>query len=140
MPNGKLATRDKILQVVEGMELAGSLMTISGVAKEAGLSNSTIHNRYPDLAERIRASAGVVQEKDVKTKLAQRLGTIKEEKAKRARVREELEVVKALLRKVNSVNSALQFEIESLKSQLAEERQKYRTQVVNIRDTLSHQS
>ena len=100
------------------MEQAGSLMAISRVAKEAGVSNSTIHNRYPDLAERIRISAGVIAEKDVKTQLVKRLGTIKDEKTKRARVREELEETKELLRKISSVNATLQFENVSLKAQL----------------------
>ena len=113
-----LTAREKILQVIEGMEQAGSLMAISRVAKEAGVSNSTIHNRYPDLAERIRISAGVVTEKDVKTQLVKRLGTIKDEKTKRARVREELEETKELLRKISSVNATLQFENVSLKAQL----------------------
>ena len=44
-------------------------MTISGVAKEVGIANATIHNRYPDLAERIRSSSGVIKEKDVKSVL-----------------------------------------------------------------------
>ena len=132
MSEEKLTTREKILQVIEGMEQAGSLMTISGVAKEARVSNSTIHNRYQDLAERIRASTGVVREKDVKTQLAKRLGTIKGEKAKRARVREELEEVKELLRKVNSVNAALQLENASLKAQIDELRRQGRAQIVSF--------
>lgn len=130
MPEEKVTVREKILQVIEGMEQAGSLMTISGVAKEAGVSNSTIHNRYPDLAERIRVSAGVVKEKDIKTQLAKRVGTIKEEKAKRARVREELEEVKELLRKVNSVNATLQFENASLKAQLGDIRYQARIHII----------
>lgn len=132
MPNGKLNTRGKILQVIEGMEQAGSLMTISGVAKEAGVSNSTIHNRYPELAERVRVSAEVARGNDAKIQLARRLGAIKEEKAKRARVREELEEVKELLRKVNSANAALQFENASLKAQMEELRRKERAQVVRL--------
>jgi AcrR family transcriptional regulator len=114
------------------MEQAGSLMTISGVAKEAGVSNSTIHNRYPELAERVRVSAEVARGNDAKIQLARRLGAIKEEKAKRARVREELEEVKELLRKVNSANAALQFENASLKAQMEELRRKERAQVVRL--------
>jgi hypothetical protein len=130
VPEEKLTTREKILQVIEGMEQAGSLMTISGVAKEAAVSNSAIHNRYPYLAERIRASAGVVKEKDVKSQLVKRLGNIKDEKAKRARVREELEEVKELLRKVNSVNATLQFENASLKTQLEDIRRQARIYIM----------
>jgi hypothetical protein len=91
-------------------------MTISGVAKEASISNASIHNRYPDLADRIRQSAGVVKEKDAKTQLIKRLGTIKEEKTKRARLSKELEEVKALLQKTDSVNAALQLENGRLKT------------------------
>jgi hypothetical protein len=98
------------------MEKAGSILTISGVAKEASLSNASIHNRYPDLADRIRKSAGVVKEKDAKSQLTKRLGTIKEEKAKRARVRKELEEIKLLLQKADSVNAALQLDNSRLKA------------------------
>jgi len=131
----KLTTRDKILQIIDGMEREESLITISGVAREANIANSTIHNRYPELAERIRSSAGVIKEKDVKKKLTQRLGTIKEEKAKRTRLREEFESLKELMRKVNSINATLQFKNNALEAQLAEERRKNRVQVVNIRET-----
>ena len=110
-------------------------MTISGVAKEVGIANATIHNRYPDLAERIRSSSGVIKEKDVKKQLTRRLGTIKDEKAKRSRLRDELDTVKELLRKVNSVNATLQFKNNLLESQLAEMRKERRPQVVSIRDT-----
>ena len=116
MPDSLLTTRQKLLLVIEGMENAGSIMTISGVAKEARISNSSIHNRYPDLAERIRESAGVIKGKDAKTQLTKRLGTIKEEKAKQARLRKELEEVKVLLQKADSVNAALQLENSRLKA------------------------
>jgi chromosome segregation ATPase len=132
VPEEKLTTREKILQVIEGMEQAGSLMTISGVARAAEVSNSTIHNRYPDLAERIRASDGVPRERDLKTQLAKRQGNIKEEKAKRTRIRRELEEVKESLRKVNSVNAALQFENAALKAKLDELRRQSRAQISQI--------
>lgn len=132
MSEEKLSTREKLLQVIEGMEQAGSLMTISGVAKEVGVSNSTIHNRYPNLAERIRSQTGVAREKNVKTQLVRRLGTIKNEKAKRARVLKELEDVKEMLCKANSINAALQFENDSLKAQLDELRCQSLAQVVTL--------
>lgn len=69
------------------------------------------------LADRIRESAGMAKEKDTRTQLTKRLGTIKEEKAKRARLREELEKVKALLQKADSINAALQLENSQLKAQ-----------------------
>jgi AcrR family transcriptional regulator len=119
------------------MEQAGSLMTISAVAREVGVSSSTIHNRYSDLAERIREYVGDVSEKDIKSQLARRHGQIKDKKAKRARVREELEEVKQLLRKVNSVNAALQFENAALKSQLDELRHQNRAKVSQMGKTVT---
>lgn len=102
--------------IIEGMEKAGSIITISGVAKEASISNALIYNRYPDLADRIRESAGVRKEKDARTQLTKRLGTIKEEKAKLAKLRKELEEVKTLLQITDSVNAALQLENGRLKA------------------------
>ncbi len=105
-----LTTRQKLLLIIEGMEKAGSIITISGVAREAGISGAAIHNRYPDLAERIRESAGAVKEQNAKGKLIKRNGAIMEEKAKRERLRQELAEVKTLLQKTDSVNAALQLE------------------------------
>lgn len=116
MADAPLTTRQKLLQTIEGMEKTGSIMTISGVARETGISGATIHNRYPDLAELIRESAGAVKEQAAKGKLAKRNGTIMEEKAKRERLRQELAEVKTLLQKTDSVNAALQLENGRLKA------------------------
>lgn len=116
MADATLTTRQKLLLIIEGMEQAGSIITISGVAREAGISSAAIHNRYSDLAERIRKSAGVVKEQDARCKLAKRSGTIMEEKTKRERLRQELAEVKALLQKTDSVNAALQLENARLKT------------------------
>jgi hypothetical protein len=110
MADASLTTRQQLLLIIEGMEKAGSIMTISGVAREAGISGAAIHNRYQDLAERIMESAGAVKEQDAKGKLIRRNGVIMEEKAKRKRLRQELAEVKALLQKTDSVNAALQLE------------------------------
>ena len=116
MPEPKLTTRQKIVQIIEGMEQAGSILTISGVAKEAGITGPAIHTRYPDLADRIRDLAGKEKEQDDKTQLEKRRGRIKEEKAKQERLRKELADVKELLRKADSVNAMLVFENERLKA------------------------
>jgi hypothetical protein len=116
MADAPLTTRQKLLQIIEGMEQAGSIITISGVAREAGISSAAIHNRYSDLAERIRKSAGVVKEQDARCKLAKRSGIIMEEKAKRERLRQELAELKALLQKTDSVNAAFQLENGRLKA------------------------
>jgi len=134
-----ITTRQKLLYIIEEMEQAGSIMTISGVARAAGMSHTNIILRYNDLAVRIRESAGVVKETDAKKKLAQRSGTIKEERAMRARLRVELDETKELLRKVNSVNATLLFKVDSLEGELAKERSnhKHRTQIAKIHDTVS---
>jgi AcrR family transcriptional regulator len=137
VPEESLTTRDKIVLVLEGMEKEDEyVITISGVAKAVGIHPSTIHNRYPDLHERIHKSAGVVKEKNAKEKLAKRSGTIKEERAMRARLRIELDETKELLRKVNSVNATLVFEKESLQTRLDKELHKHRARIVDIRDTV----
>lgn len=91
-------------------------MTISGVAKETGVSNALIHNFYADLADRIRKSKGDLREKSVKEQLANRIGKIKEEKVKRAKLRKELGEIKLEIQKVDSINAALQIENNQLKS------------------------
>jgi AcrR family transcriptional regulator len=98
------------------MEQAGSILTISGVAKEAGITGPAIHTRYPDLADRIRDLAEKEKEQDDKTQLEKRRGRIKEEKAKQERLRMELADIKELLRKADSVNAMLVFENERLKA------------------------
>lgn len=116
MADAPLTTRQKLLLIIEGMEQSGGIMTISGVAREAGISSAAIHNRYPDLAGRIRESAGAVKAEDARGKLAKRSSTIAEEKAKQARLRQELAEVRALLQKTDSVNAALQLENGRLKA------------------------
>lgn len=127
MPEEGITTRLRILEVIEGMEEAGSIMSVSGVAREVGISHSAIFNRYSDLAERIRVSAGKVKEKDAQVQLATRLGKLKEEKEKRAKLREELVKIKEELRKANSINAALQLENASLKAELNDTRGRSRS-------------
>jgi AcrR family transcriptional regulator len=117
---GELSTREKIEQTIESMRQSGSHMTISSVARECGISGPTIHNRYQDLAERIREMAGQEAKRDADSEREKRRGKIKEEKAKQTVVREELAEVKGLLRKADSVNAALQLENERLQAQLEE--------------------
>ena len=114
------STREKIEGVIEGMLQAGSLMTISGVAREAGVSNATIHNRYPDLAERIRELAGKAAQRNAKAELEKRRGKIKEAKTLVAELRGEIAELKESLHKSRSVNATLVLENESLQTKYAE--------------------
>lgn len=112
------STRERIEEVIEWMRQAGSIMTISSVAREAGVSNATIHNRYPDLAEHIRELAGKAAQRDAKAALEKRQGKIKTAKNKIADLREEIAELKQALDLSGSVNASLKLESESLRAKL----------------------
>ena len=112
----KLNTRQKIETIIEEMHKTGSLMTISGVAREAEVHPSTIHNTYPDLAERIRVLAGKIVQKDAKAELIKRRGKIKFAKALAKELREEIGILKKELRKSDSLNLTLTLELQQLQA------------------------
>ncbi len=112
------STRERIEEVIEGMSQVGSIMTISGVAREAGVSNATIHNRYPDLAEQIRELAGKAAQRDAKADLQKRRGKISDYKKRIAALREEITELEQSLNDSRSVNASLQLENESLMAKL----------------------
>ncbi len=114
----KLSTRERIEKAIEEMRDAGSRMTISGVAREAGVSNATIHNRYPDLASRIRELSGKAAQLDAKAMLSKRRGTIKRVDEQQRALRNELAEKNEELRKADSVNAALDLENQSLKAEV----------------------
>ena len=82
------------LQRGRGKIVIGGRVTIAAVAKEAGVSAATIHNRHPDIAEQIRALQG------------------KESRRQRDQKHEELQ-------RVREVNRALRAELAELKTDLA---------------------
>lgn len=49
----ELAIR-RLQQGITKVVLPGTRLSIAAVAREAGVSNATIHNRYPEVAEKIR--------------------------------------------------------------------------------------
>ena len=125
------STRERIENAIEEMFEAGSRMTIAGVAREAGVSNAAIHNRYPDLAARIREFSGKAGERNLQAELSRRRGNIKREQAQRRALRDQLAEKTEQLRKASSVNASLDLENQSLKAeigdlkrQLAEARQR----------------
>ncbi len=93
-------------------------MTISGVAREAGTSNASIHNRYPDLAARIRELAGKAAERDTKQVLSKCTGRIKGMNDKLSGKNNEIAELKEMLAKANSVNASLDLENRSLKVEI----------------------
>lgn len=93
----------------------GHKLSIAAVAKEAGVSNATIHNRYPDIAEKIRklVSGSYVQQLEAKR------GSLKDCQSKLTQVRKENEQLKADLARSQSINLRLLKENELLRAQIA---------------------
>ena len=101
-------TRKSIRQAIVRIEKGrpkivekGRKLTIAAVAEEAGVSRATLHNRYPDLAERVRESGNkaVRQQRDAKH------SDLKLEKEKNRELRAELAELRVTLAKVTSENA-----------------------------------
>lgn len=101
------------LQKGRGKILKGGRLTIAAVAKEAGVSTATIHNRHPEIAEQIRALQGKEsrRQRDLKHEELQRI-----REANRA-LREENAELKADLGKLASINETLALENRVLRAE-----------------------
>lgn len=109
-----LNTRECIKNTIREMNDAGCRMTILGVAKEAGISNATFHNRYPDLATEIRELAGKEAEQTSRKTLSKRQGRINKLNEQRKTLRDEVTELKYRLNQSRSVNAALDLEKQLL--------------------------
>jgi AcrR family transcriptional regulator len=89
-------------------------ISIAAVAEEAGVSNATIHNRYPDLAEKIRKAGN----QDYPTRLKEKSGTLKTCEERLHTLRQEVEQLKTDLAKSQSINLRLYKENEMLRARL----------------------
>lgn len=112
-------TRESIkkamLRIIKGTPKViekGRKISIMTVAKEAGISRASIHNNYPDLAEKIRALNG----KEVRAKAHQKHQKLKEEKNKNQILRSEVHQLKMELAKLASLNASLLIENSNLKA------------------------
>ncbi|VXB46417.1 Transcriptional regulator, TetR family [Burkholderia sp. 8Y] len=78
-------------------------LSISAVAREAGVTPALIHNHYPSIAEQIRVKQGASsrQQRDAKR------NELAEERRKNAELRAELGAVKARLQKLATLNEML---------------------------------
>ena len=112
-----MTTRERIQKAIREMGEAGSKMTISGVAKEAGVSNATIHNRYPDLADQIRDLVKEIKVRESKKVRRTWKGKIKTPKDQIQELRNELIAIKEKLAKAHSVNLSLDQKNQSLKAE-----------------------
>jgi len=89
-------------------------ISIAAVAEEAGVSNSTIHNRYPDLATKIRG----IGNQDYPTQLKEKSGTLKKCEERLHVLRQENEQLKTDLSSSQTINLRLCKENEILKARL----------------------
>ena len=100
-------TVDEIQQAIVQLQAGQGKMTISAVAKLAGVTPALIHNTYPDLAEKIRGLVG-------KATRAQRDALVHEREVNRA-LRQELAETRTDLARLASINQVLVNEVALLK-------------------------
>ena len=104
-------TIDGIEQAIEQLQTSQGKLSISAVAKMAGVTPALIHNTYPDLAEKIRGLVG----KATRTQRdAKHSALVREREINRA-LRQELVETRATIAKLASVNQTLLNEIAVLK-------------------------
>jgi transcriptional antiterminator len=90
-------------------------ISISALAEEAGVSDSTIHNRYPEIAAEVREIIG----KAHKTQRDEKNEKLKSEKSKNKELREYIEQLESDIRKLTSINATLSNENAQLKAEMA---------------------
>ena len=90
-------------------------ISISALAEEAGVSDSTIHNRYPDIAAEVREIIG----KEHKAQRHDKNEKLKSEKSKSKELREYIQQLESNVRKLISINATLSNENAQLKAEMA---------------------
>ena len=90
-------------------------VSISALAEEAGVSDSTIHNRYPEIAAEVREMIG----KAHKVQRDEKNERLKSEKSKDKELRDYIEQLEADIRKLTSINATLSYENAQLKAEMA---------------------
>jgi DNA-binding transcriptional MocR family regulator len=89
-------------------------LSISALAVEAGVSDSTIHNRYPEIAAEVREIMGkaMMEQRDEKR------DALKLEKEKNRELRQYIEKLEMDIKKLASINATMSSEIRTLKAVL----------------------
>ena len=104
-------TIDGIEQAIEQLQASQGKLSISAVAKMAGVTPALIHNTYPDLAEKIRGLVG----KATRTQRDAKHSALVREREINRTLRKELVETRATIAKLASVNQTLLNEIAVLK-------------------------
>ncbi len=109
--SSKSTAKQRRLQELEAaqgrLHERGESITITAVAREAGVTPSLIHNTYPDLAERIRKLQG----KSVRAQVDDLHRELNQARADNQALRAETETAVLDARKLASMLEALRFEL-----------------------------
>lgn len=92
--------------------IATTQISISSVAREAGISPALIHNHYPQVADAIRLE----QARHGRDKRKRRQDELKKEREKARALRGELSDLRAKVARLASINEVLRVENESLRT------------------------
>lgn len=102
-----------LAKIVKGRSQKGeSKVTISAVAREAGISTSLIHNHYPRVAEAIRDAQGRSSraQRDIKQ------DELVNEREKSAGLRKEIKELRSQIAMLTSINEVYSLELRELKA------------------------
>lgn len=89
--------------------------SISAVAREAGVSHTLIHTKYPDIAEEIRAAGG----KGSKQQLEKQRESLRAAEDRSAELRRDLADARELNRGLASENARLMLLVKRLEKEIA---------------------
>ncbi len=96
-----------------GKIVADGKLTIAAVAREAGVSPTTIHNRHPEIAEQVRALQG----KDSRRQRDRKHEQLQHIRETNRGLRAEIAELKKDLEKLVSINEALALENSVLRAE-----------------------
>lgn len=91
-------------------------LSVSAVAREAGVTPALIHNHYPTIAEEIRVKLGA----SIRQSRSAKQEELNREREKNKVLRKELEETKNGLAKLASINEVLLMEIKILRAKAGE--------------------
>lgn len=100
-------TLSQLKMALHRLQKKNEKISISAVAKEAGVTAALVHNRYPDFAEEIRSAAG----KNVRDECASLREKTLAERAKNRLLREQITQLTAEIVKLASLNETMRAQL-----------------------------
>ncbi|WP_233874466.1 TetR family transcriptional regulator [Paraburkholderia adhaesiva] len=94
---------------------AATKLSVSAVAREAGVTPALIHNHYPSIAEEIRVKLGASS----RERRNAALDVLKQEREKSSKLRKELAQAMRQIAKLASINETLLLENQVLRGELS---------------------